>query len=210
MTDSTESILSNVKFNKDGLVPTIVQDSSTREVLMLAYMNQESLKLTLERGETYFYSRSRKEIWHKGATSGNLQSVKTVHLDCDFDTLLIEVDPQGPACHKGTYSCFNVEPGLEGFLGYLYGLIEKRKETRPDNSYTAYLFNSGLDKILKKVGEEATETIVASKNTDSKELIAEASDLLYHLMVLFVERGISLDDLRNELKNRHASKSGTD
>lgn len=210
MTDSTKSILSNVKFNNDGLVPTIVQDSSTREVLMLAYMNQESLKLTLERGETYFYSRSRKEIWHKGATSGNLQSVKTVHLDCDFDTLLIEVNPQGPACHKGTYSCFNVEPGLEGFLGYLYDLIEKRKETRPDNSYTTYLFNSGLDKILKKVGEEATETIVASKNTDSKELIAEASDLLYHLMVLFVERGISLDDLRNELKNRHASKSGTD
>jgi phosphoribosyl-ATP pyrophosphohydrolase/phosphoribosyl-AMP cyclohydrolase len=210
MTDSSHNILDSVKFDEQGLVPAIVQDASTREVLMLAYMNRESLGLTLERGDTYFYSRSRRELWHKGATSGNLQSVRRVRLDCDFDTVLIEVTPQGPACHKGTYSCFEVEPQLEGFLGYLYELIKKRKETRPDNSYTTYLFNSGLDKILKKFGEEATETIVASKNPDSRELIAEASDLLYHLMVLLVERGVSLDELRDELKNRHASKSGTD
>ncbi len=210
MIDSSPNILENVEFNEQGLVPAIVQDASTREVLMLAYMNRESLGLTIERGETYFYSRSRGELWHKGATSGNLQSVRKIRLDCDFDTVLIEVTPQGPACHKGTYSCFAVEPQLGGFLEYLYGLIEKRRETRPDDSYTTYLFDSGLDKILKKVGEEAAETIVASKNPDSRELIAEASDLLYHLLVLLVERGISPDELRDELKNRHASKSGTD
>ena len=210
MTDSSHNILENVKFDEQGLVPAIVQDASTREVLMLAYMNRESLGLTLERGETYFYSRSRGELWHKGASSGNLQSVRKAGLDCDFDTVLIEVTPQGPACHRGTYSCFEVEPKLGGFLGYLYALIEERKETRPDDSYTTYLFDSGLDKILKKLGEETTETIVASKNPDAREVIAEASDLLYHLMVLLVERGISPDELRDELKNRHASKSGTD
>ncbi len=210
MTEGAPNILENVAFDEQGLVPAIVQDASTREVLMLAYMNRESLELTIERGETYFYSRSRGELWHKGATSGNLQSVSKIRLDCDFDTVLIEVAPQGPACHKGTYSCFEVEPQLGGLLGYLYTLIEKRKETRPDDSYTSYLFNSGLDKILKKVGEEAAETIVASKNPGSRELIAEASDLLYHLLVLLVERGISPDQLRDELKNRHASKSGTD
>ena len=210
MTYSSQNILENVKFDKQGLVPAIIQDASTREVLMLAYMNRESLGLTLGRRETYFYSRSRGELWHKGATSGNIQSVRKVHLDCDLDTVLIEVMPHGPACHKGTYSCFDVEPQLGGFLGYLYKLIEERKETSPEDSYTTYLFNSGLDKILKKLGEEATETIVASKNPDSRELIAEASDLLYHLMVLLVERGITEDELRDELKNRHASKSGTD
>jgi len=210
MIDCAENIPENIKFDEQGLVPAIVQDATTREVLMLAYMNRESLMLTLDRGETHFYSRSRNELWHKGATSGNLQSVRKLRLDCDFDTLLIEVTAMGPACHKGTYSCFQVEPQFGGFLTYLYDLIEKRKETRPEDSYTTYLFDSGLDKILKKVGEEAIETIVASKNQDSRELVAETSDLLYHLMVLLVERGVQLDDLMHELKNRHAAKPGTD
>ena len=207
MTESTKT-LDTVRFDERGRVPAIVQDSATREVLMLAYMNKESLDLTLETGETHFYSRSREEIWHKGETSGNLQSVRRLRLDCDHDAILIEVTPHGPACHKGTYSCFKAEPQLDGILAYLYELIEKRKESRPEGSYTTYLFNSGLDKILKKVGEEAIETIVASKNQESRELVAEASDLIYHLMVLLVERGIQLDEITHELKQRHASKSG--
>ena len=207
MTDG-KKILESVQFDADGLVPAIVQDSATREVLMVAYMNRESLGLTLDKGETYFYSRSRQEIWHKGATSGNLQSVRQVRLDCDFDTVLVEVTPAGPACHMGTYSCFGAEPQFEGFLGQLFELIEGRKESRPEGSYTTYLFDSGLDKILKKVGEEAAETIVASKNEGSRELVSETSDLIYHLMVLLVERGVSLEEITRELKNRHASQSG--
>ena len=175
---------------------------------MLAYMNREALKLTLEKGETYFYSRSRKEIWHKGETSGNLQSLQQIRYDCDFDTLLIEVTPAGPACHKGTYSCFEVEPTIEGFLRKLYHLIEGRRETRPDGSYTTYLFESGLDKILKKVGEETAETIIAAKNQSATQLVSETSDMVYHLLVLLVERGITLEEITRELENRHASKSG--
>ena len=207
MTDANK-IVDSVQFDDRGLVPAVVQDGDTREVLMLAYMNRESLTLTLEKGETYFYSRSRGEIWHKGETSGNLQSVRRVRLDCDFDTLLVEVTPEGPACHKGTYSCFEVEPQFDGFLKRLFELIEDRKKSRPEGSYTTYLFNSGLDKILKKVGEEATEMIVASKNQQTDELVGEASDLIYHLMVLLVERGVSLEEITRELKNRHASQSG--
>ena len=203
-----QKILESVEFDGQGLVPAIVQDSATREVLMMAYMNRESLELTLDQGETYFYSRSRQKIWHKGATSGNVQSIQQLHLDCDFDTLLVEVAPAGPACHKGTYSCFDVEPQLEGFMRQLFELIEGRKESRPEGSYTTYLFNSGLDKILKKVGEEATETIVAAKNPESGELVAETSDLIYHLMVLLVERGVSLEEITRELKIRHAPQSG--
>ncbi len=200
-------ILEKVQFDSQGLVPAIVQDAATREVLMMAYMNRESLERTLETGETYFYSRHRQEIWHKGATSGNLQSVKKVRVDCDFDTLLIEVAPAGPACHRGTYSCFEVEPTIEGFLSKLYGLIEDRKKMRPEGSYTTYLFNSGIDKILKKVGEESAETIIAAKNESSAELVAEASDMIYHLLVLLVERGVALEDIARELESRHASKS---
>ena len=201
------NILEKVQFDSQGLVPAIVQDAATREVLMMAYMNRESLERTLETGETYFYSRHRQELWHKGATSGNLQSVKQVRVDCDFDTLLIEVAPAGPACHRGTYSCFEVEPTIEGFLSKLYGLIEDRKEMRPEGSYTTYLFNSGIDKILKKVGEESAETIIAAKNESSAELVAEASDMIYHLLVLLVERGVALEDIARELESRHASKS---
>jgi phosphoribosyl-ATP pyrophosphohydrolase/phosphoribosyl-AMP cyclohydrolase len=195
-------ILENAKFGADGLIPAVVQDARTREVLTVAYMNKEALQLTLERRETYFWSRSRQQLWHKGETSGNSQKVTKVSLDCDNDAVLVEVEPLGPACHTGAYSCFGVEPELEGVLQELYSVIEQRKEKRPDGSYTTYLFSSGLDKILKKVGEEATETIVAAKNSDSQRLVSETGDLLYHLLVLLVERGVTLDEISRELKER--------
>ncbi|PYS01907.1 MAG: bifunctional phosphoribosyl-AMP cyclohydrolase/phosphoribosyl-ATP pyrophosphatase [Acidobacteria bacterium] len=197
-------ILENAKFSADGLIPAIVQDARTREVLTVAYMNKEALQLTLEQRETYFWSRSRQQLWHKGETSGNSQKVIKVSLDCDQDAVLVEVEPSGPACHTGAYSCFGAEPEIEGVLQELYALIEERKEQRPEGSYTAYLFNSGLDKILKKVGEEATETIVAAKNTDGG-LISETADLIYHLLVLLVERGVTLDEISGELKSRRNS-----
>ena len=195
-------ILDNAKFGADGLIPAVVQDARTREVLTVAYMNREALQLTLERRETYLWSRSRQQLWHKGETSGNSQKVMKVSLDCDNDSVLVEVEPRGPACHTGAYSCFGVEPELEGVLRELYSVIEQRKEKRPDGSYTTYLFNSGLDKILKKVGEEATETIVAAKNSDSQRLVSETGDLFYHLLVLLVERGVTLDEISRELKER--------
>jgi phosphoribosyl-ATP pyrophosphohydrolase/phosphoribosyl-AMP cyclohydrolase len=195
-------ILQKAKFGIDGLIPAVVQDARTREVLTVAYMNQEALQRTVERRETWFWSRSRKELWHKGETSGNLQTVVNVRLDCDQDTVLVEVEPKGPACHTGAYSCFGVEPGIEGVLADLYKLIEQRKHLRPEGSYTTYLFNSGLDKILKKVGEEATETVVAAKNPDAGRLTSETADLLYHVIVLLVERGVELDDVIRELKHR--------
>jgi len=195
-------ILDNAKFGADGLIPAVVQDARTREVLTVAYMNREALQLTLERRETYLWSRSRQQLWHKGETSGNSQKVMKVSLDCDNDAVLVEVEPRGPACHTGAYSCFGVEPELEGVLRELYSVIEQRKEKRPDGSYTTYLFNSGLDKILKKVGEEATETIVAAKNSDSQRLVSETGDLFYHLLVLLVERGVTLDEISRELKGR--------
>jgi phosphoribosyl-ATP pyrophosphohydrolase/phosphoribosyl-AMP cyclohydrolase len=200
-----KDILEKAKFSADGLIPAVVQDARTREVLTVAYMNQEALRLTLEECETYFWSRSRQALWHKGETSGNSQKVLKVSLDCDNDAVLVEVEPAGPACHTGSYSCFGVEPGLESVLNELYSVIERRKEERPDGSYTTYLFNSGLDKILKKVGEEATETIVAAKNNDGR-LSSETADLLYHLLVLLVERGISLDEISRELKQRREGK----
>jgi phosphoribosyl-ATP pyrophosphohydrolase/phosphoribosyl-AMP cyclohydrolase len=195
-------VLDNAKFGADGLIPAVVQDAHTREVLTVAYMNREALQLTLDRNETYFWSRSRQQLWHKGETSGHFQKVLRVSLDCDQDAVLVEVEPRGPACHTGAYSCFGVEPDLEGVLQELYAVIERRKEERPDGSYTTYLFNSGLDKILKKVGEEATETIVAAKNPEATRLISETGDLIYHLLVLLVERGVTLDEIRQELKER--------
>ena len=202
-------ILQRAKFNAGGLIPAVVQDAQTREVLTVAFMNEEALRLTIERGETYFWSRSRQKLWHKGETSGNSQKVIRVRLDCDDDTVLVEVEPLGPACHTGAYSCFQVEPGLEGVLKDLYALIEQRKEKRPEGSYTTYLFNSGLDKILKKVGEEATETIVAAKNSESERLVSETGDLLYHLLVLLVERGVQLEEVIRELKERRTVMKGT-
>ncbi|MBI4475346.1 MAG: bifunctional phosphoribosyl-AMP cyclohydrolase/phosphoribosyl-ATP diphosphatase HisIE [Acidobacteria bacterium] len=203
-------ILEKAQFGSDGLIPVVVQDIHTREVLIVAFMNKEALRLTLERRETYFWSRSRQELWHKGETSGNTQRVLNVRLDCDSDTVLVEVEPAGPACHTGSYSCFQVEPTIEGLMDDLYHLIERRKEERPEGSYTTYLFNSGLDKILKKVGEEATETVVAAKNADTGPLAGEVADLIYHLLVLLVERGVSLEDMVRELKKRKTKTKGQD
>jgi len=200
-----------VRFDEHGLVPAIVQDVGTREVLTLAYMNQESLARTLETGETWFWSRSRHELWHKGATSGNTQHVVDISTDCDNDALIVLVEPAGPACHTGARSCFDVEcqeehPG--GLLHELYALIQCRQEERPEGSYTTYLFDKGLDKILKKVGEESAETIIAAKNDDPKQLVAEVADLLYHLLVMLVARNVNLDDVRDELARRRKPETG--
>ena len=202
MSDLAADILPKAKFNSDGLIPAIVQDIRTREVLMVAYMNEEALRLTLEKGETHFYSRSRKSLWHKGETSGNFQRVRRVALDCDMDTLLVEVEPMGPACHKNTYSCFEVEPGFGGSLAQLYDRIVARKETRPEGSYTTRLFNEGIDKITKKLGEEAVEAVIAAKNDSSQRIVEETADLLYHLLVMLVEKGVTLEEVHEELRER--------
>jgi len=202
-------ILQKAKFGADGLIPAIVQDARTREVLTVAFMNKESLELTIQKQETYFWSRSRQQLWHKGETSGNSQRVTRLSLDCDNDAILVEVEPRGPACHTGSYSCFGTDPTLEGVLQELYAVIEERKENRPEGSYTTYLFNSGLDKILKKVGEESTETIVAAKNSDSRRLVSETGDLIYHLLVLMVERGVTLEEISRELKERRGTTKST-
>ena len=199
-------MLENIKFNGHGLVPCVVQDVYTREVLMLAYMNEESLKKTLETGETWFFSRSRNELWNKGATSGHKQTVKKLSYDCDGDTILAEVEQIGVACHTGAKSCFyttmfeSEEKVFE--IGKLFDLIKERKATPVEGSYTNYLFDKGIDKILKKVGEESAEVIIAAKNPDLTELQYELSDLVYHSMVLMVERGLELKDIANELKKR--------
>jgi phosphoribosyl-ATP pyrophosphohydrolase/phosphoribosyl-AMP cyclohydrolase len=194
-----------IRFDERGLIPAIVQDAATREVLTLAYMNRESLARTLETKQTWFWSRSRNELWHKGETSGNTQEVIQVALDCDRDALIVLVKPAGPACHTGAVSCFDTGTGpraLGPLLDQLYELIRSRERERPAGSYTTYLFNEGLDKILKKVGEESAETIIAAKNDNDARLTAEASDLLYHLLVLLVARGVSLADVAEELASR--------
>ena len=195
-------ILASAKFNNEGLIPAIVQDAGTREVLTVAYMNSEALRLTLERGETYFWSRSRQTLWHKGDTSGNFQKVRHVSLDCDNDAVLVEVDPQGPACHTGAYSCFGATVRFGGGVHQLYELISKRKEHRPEGSYTTRLFESGIDKIVQKVGEEAVETVIAAKNDSSMRIVEETSDLLYHLLVMLVEKGVTLEEIHEELHKR--------
>jgi phosphoribosyl-AMP cyclohydrolase / phosphoribosyl-ATP pyrophosphohydrolase len=201
--------LEKLKFDEHGLIAAIVQDAATREVLTLAYMNAESLGRTLETGETWFWSRSRNELWHKGATSGNTQRVVQMIPDCDGDAMIILVEPSGPACHTGETSCFhtpaNSTKNLGVVLDELYRLVQERERTRPEKSYTSYLFNEGLDKILKKVGEESTETIVAAKNSNDEALVAETSDLLYHLIVLLVARGVSLESIRVELDKRRGN-----
>lgn len=201
MMDKTE-ILRRARFNSDGLIPAIVQDYNTREVLTIAYMNEQALRLTLDEGETHFYSRSRKALWHKGETSGNFQKVRSVRLDCDDDALLVEVEPMGPACHTGSYSCFGVEAGFGGGIQQLYALIEKRKELRPEGSYTTKLFQAGIDKIVQKVGEEAVETVIAAKNDSTRRVVEETSDLLYHLLVMLVEKGVALNEVQEELARR--------
>lgn len=194
-----------IKYDANGLVPAIAQDIATGEVLMLAYMNEESVKLTLETNIAHYYSRSRKEIWKKGATSGNSQEVKSFHYDCDGDTILIKVVQTGVACHIGTYSCFTNELKSstvnKNTIGDLYKVVLDRKLNPVEGSYTAYLFDEGVDKILKKVGEESAEVIIGAKN-NKEELVYEASDLVYHLLVLLVNEGVPLGDLYEELAKR--------
>lgn len=239
--------INKIKYDDRGLVPCICQDYKTNEVLMLAYMNRESLKITLKDNLACYYSRSRQELWKKGATSGHVQKVRELYYDCDKDTLLIKVEQTGNACHTGAYSCFfnkveltncinsNLDKRnfdtelkleiadeeksckscqqskLEGkanigepdILEKLYLLITDRKENQKEGSYTNYLFDKGLDKILKKVGEECSETIIAAKNNINKDLISETADLIYHMMVMLINQGISLEEIKGELRNRH-------
>jgi phosphoribosyl-ATP pyrophosphohydrolase/phosphoribosyl-AMP cyclohydrolase len=197
--------LDDIRFDERGLIPAIVQDATSREVLTLAYMNRESLARTLETKQTWFWSRSRNELWHKGETSGNTQEVVNLALDCDRDAIVVLVKPAGPACHTGAVSCFDTgtqRPALGPLLDQLYELIGSRERERPSGSYTTYLFEKGLDKILKKVGEESAETIIAAKNENVARLTSETADLVYHLLVLLVARGVSLTDIAEELGRR--------
>lgn len=201
-------MIENLKFDKNGLIPAIVQDYYTKKVLTIAYMNKESLAISMAEKKTCFFSRSRQEIWRKGQTSGHYQHIVSIQADCDNDALLIEVIKDGPACHLGTDSCFNqaffINEEIKPFsFDGLYELIEGRKTDKKEGSYTTYLFDKGLDKILKKVGEESTEVVIAAKNDDSQELVFEISDLLYHVMVLMAETGLSIKDIVDELAKRH-------
>ena len=200
--------MENIKFDNNGLIPAIIQDCNSGEVLMLAYMNEESYRKTIDTGYTWFYSRSRQELWNKGATSGNVQKIKEVSYDCDGDTLLIKVKQTGNACHTGEKSCFfnKVTPVKNLTMGEvlftLDEILKDRKKNPLEGSYTTYLYKEGVDKILKKVGEECTEVIIAAKNPDKSELIYETSDLLYHLLVLLNKQEIKLEDIKDELIKR--------
>lgn len=211
-------LLEQISWSPEGLVPAVVQDALSKEVLMLAYMNKESLQKSLESGQTWFWSRSRSELWNKGATSGNTQEIVSLHYDCDGDTLLVKVQQKGPACHTGAYSCFyrgaskdekTVTEQLSkkddrfGPLSRLEATIAQRDAERPEGAYTTYLFEKGVDKILKKVGEETAEVIIAAKNRDQDELRCEAADLIFHLMVLLREQGIPFDNVLQELEFRN-------
>ncbi len=200
--------IEKLKFDEKGLIPAIVTDADTGKVLTLAYMNKESLQISMEKGLTCFFSRSRQELWLKGETSGNYQHIVSITADCDYDALNMIVRKDGPACHTGTDSCFTnavfegQEP--EGFsMESLYTLLKGRKENLPEGSYTTYLFQKGMDKILKKVGEECTEVIIGACKNDRAETVYEIADLAYHVMVLMVEMGISVDDIKKELASRH-------
>ena len=200
--------IDKLKFDEKGLIPAIVKDAVSGKVLTLAYMNRESLEISMEKGLTCFFSRSRQELWLKGETSGNYQHIVSITADCDGDALVVVVEKDGPACHKGTDSCFNdrvyeSDELSEFSFDGLYSLLEGRKAQMPEGSYTTYLFQKGIDKILKKVGEESTEVIIAGKANDKAEAIYEISDLAYHVMVMMVEMGISLEDVRRELASRH-------
>jgi phosphoribosyl-ATP pyrophosphohydrolase/phosphoribosyl-AMP cyclohydrolase len=220
---SLNELTQTIKWDAQGLIPAVIQDAASKDVLTLAYMNAESLKLTLESGETWFWSRSRSELWHKGATSGHTQKVKSIAYDCDADTLLVKVIPNGPACHTGKQGCFFNEVSLSSsasapsetplvstdrfaILSTLEATIAQRDAERPEGAYTTYLFEKGVDKILKKVGEETAEVIIAAKNHDQQELRYEASDLIFHLMVLLREEKLSLDEVMLELDRRHNKK----
>lgn len=200
--------IEELKFGADGLIPAVVVDYYTKEVLTVAYMNEESLTVSIKEGRTCFYSRSRKQLWRKGETSGNVQHIVSVTADCDRDALTVEVIKEGPACHLGTESCFNdrvyENPKFNVFsMNGLYDLIKGRKTEKKEGSYTTYLFEQGIDKILKKVGEECTEVIIAGKGGDKEETIFEIADLTYHVLVLMVQAGISVKDVIAELAKRH-------
>ena len=200
--------IDELKFDERGLIPAIVQDAQTGQVLTLAWMNRESLGISMEKELTCFWSRSRQELWLKGETSGNYQHIVSITADCDRDALVVSVEKDGPACHTGTESCFTApvylsENRQEFHLRDLYALLEGRKRDKPEGSYTTYLFEKGLDKILKKVGEESTEVIIAAKAEDRKETVYELADLMYHAMVLMVQMGIPLEEVRQELAGRH-------
>lgn len=203
--------IENLKFDEKGLIPAIVVDADSGKVLTLAYMNKESLEISIKEGKTCFWSRSRQELWRKGETSGNYQHIVSITADCDMDALTVKVHKDGPACHKGTDSCF-MDPVLGTPSGAdeknfdpkdLYRLLVGRKEEMPEGSYTSYLFEKGIDKILKKVGEECTEVIIAAKGNDKPETIYEIADLMYHVMVMMVEMGISVEEVMDELASRH-------
>lgn len=207
-------VISQLKYDQNGLIPAIIQDLQSGTVLMLAYMNQESLRKTLEEGRTCFYSRSRQQLWAKGETSGHIQKVAGIYYDCDSDTLLVQVQQTGVACHEGTFSCFSrvlqenqktLSPEW-AILFRLEELIKERHSTLPKDSYTTYLFEKGLDKILKKVGEEATEVVIAAKGGKKGEVIYETADLFYHLLVMLRNEGIELDEILRELETRHKPK----
>lgn len=200
--------IDELKFDEKGLIPAVVVDSVSKKVLTLAYMNRESLKISMEKGLTCFWSRSRHELWLKGDTSGNYQHIVSITADCDKDALVVSVYPDGPACHTGTFSCFNDKVYQSDELNDfsyedLMELIKGRKTEKKEGSYTTYLFEKGLDKILKKVGEESTEVIIAAKDNDKAETVYEIADLAYHVMVLMIEAGISLEDIHKELASRH-------
>jgi phosphoribosyl-ATP pyrophosphohydrolase/phosphoribosyl-AMP cyclohydrolase len=200
--------LDQLKFDEKGLIPAIVVDSVSKKVLTLAYMNRESLEISIKKGLTCFYSRSRNELWLKGETSGNYQHIVSITADCDMDALTVVVEKDGPACHTGSDSCFEnklwqSEELSEFSLEELYELLKGRKAEMPEGSYTTYLFQKGVDKILKKIGEESTEVIIAGKANDKKETVYEIADLAYHVMVLMVEMGISVEDVHRELGSRH-------
>lgn len=200
--------INELKFDDRGLIPAVVVDAVTKQVLTVAYMNEESLRISMAEGQTCFWSRSRQELWRKGETSGNVQHIVSITADCDADALVVVVEKAGPACHTGSDSCF-FRPvwhsdTLQDFsLQGLYDLLADRKAARPEGSYTSYLFNKGIDKILKKVGEESTEVIIAAKADDRKETVYELADLAYHAMVLMVQMGISVEDVHRELASRH-------
>ena len=200
--------IEELKFDEKGLIPAVVVDAVTKEVLTVAYMNAESLKITMDEGRTCFYSRSRGELWRKGETSGNYQKVVSITADCDKDALTVVVEKAGPACHTGAESCFfqpvyKSEELKDFSLSALMQLIEGRRTDKKEGSYTTYLFEKGIDKILKKVGEECTEVIIAGKAGDKKETVYEVADLCYHVLVMMVEMGISLEDIHKELASRH-------
>lgn len=200
--------IDQLKFDEKGLIPAVIVEAGTHELLMVAYMNRESLKISMETGKTCFWSRSRQELWTKGETSGNYQHIVSITADCDLDTLKVVVEKDGPACHTGAETCFfnpvyQSDEKSDFTMDALMELIRGRKTNPQEGSYTTYLFQKGLDKILKKIGEESTEVIIAAKDNDPKETIYEISDLVYHVMVMMIQQGISLEDIRRELASRH-------